>query len=86
MAMKLSEQAKWEETTDGVTESGSQSSKIFKSFDYGITLGGQLSVKMGQVFLIMDARYSLGLTNMAKEPDATTIKVNPFSLIVGIGV
>lgn len=65
----------------GSTDIGDQYAKT----DYGIIVGGGLDFKLAVIKLSAEARYNLGLANIAVDPDpGTSVKNKSLMFLVGI--
>ena len=57
-----------------------------KTTEWGAVFGGNLDFILGPVVLILDARYQLGLTNLADVPDSDeSVKNNVWQIMAGVG-
>ena len=57
-----------------------------KTTEWGAVFGGNLDFILGPVILILDARYQLGLTNLADVPDSDdSVKNNLWQIMAGVG-
>jgi hypothetical protein len=65
---------------DGVSQTEEMDMEEVKSIDLGITFGGSLGIKVGSGRIILDIRYSFGLTKIADDTDA---KNSAFTLMLG---
>jgi hypothetical protein len=56
------------------------------TFDYGIVFGGGIDFNLAAIKLTAEARYNLGLANLAKDPDpGFSVKNRTLMFLVGIG-
>jgi hypothetical protein len=56
------------------------------SFDYGIVFGGGIDFNLAAIKLTAEARYNLGLANLAKDPEpGFSVKNRTLMFLVGIG-
>ena len=57
-----------------------------KTTEWGAVFGGNVDFILGPVILILDARYQLGLTNLADVPDSDEpVKSNVWQIMAGVG-
>ena len=57
-----------------------------KTTDWGAAFGANLDFILGPVILILDARYQLGLTNLADVPDSDEeVKNRVWQIMAGVG-
>ncbi len=59
--------------------------EFLKESDYGLVFGGGVEFKLALVKLIVEGRYTLGLSNILKDDPDDTYKNKGFSILVGIG-
>lgn len=57
-----------------------------KSTDVGAAAGGGIEFNAGTYVMRLDARYTLGLTNINDAPDEREIKNRAFSVTIGLGI
>ncbi|GAF91728.1 unnamed protein product, partial [marine sediment metagenome] len=68
-------------------ENGLDITENTKIFDYGIILGGGLKIKMPNNDLFIEARYHIGLQNIAKDNlRFESIKTNAFVLMLALRI
>lgn len=80
VAFQMSTKASATVEVEGVTQTEETVMDEVKSIDLGVTVGGSLGIKMGSGSIILDLRYSLGLTKIADDTDA---KNSSFTLMLG---
>ncbi len=66
------------------TETETEDLEDVKSTDYGVVVGAGLNLPLGQMTLIFDVRYTLGMTNISDVLDES-VKNGVFSILAGIG-
>ena len=58
-----------------------------KKSDWGAVFGANVDLFVGPVMLLLDARYQLGLTNLADVPDSTDeVKNRVWQIMAGVGI
>jgi hypothetical protein len=58
-----------------------------KTSDWGAVFGANVDLFVGPVMLLLDARYQLGLTNLADVPDSTDeVKNRVWQIMAGVGI
>jgi hypothetical protein len=57
-----------------------------RKMDYGLVFGGDASVRLGPVALVLDGRYDLGLSSIDGTSARDDVRNRVFSLLVGISV
>lgn len=70
---------------DGVLMDENDVKEYLKSTDFGATFGGGLELTLNKLLLVLDVRYNLGLTNIDRESDDTTLKTRGLLVMAGIG-
>lgn len=72
----------------GISTDCDESNVEIKSRDFGVVLGGGLSVRAGPGSIIFGGRYNYGLTNIDPGADGTSREVNhrAFSFRIGYGI
>jgi hypothetical protein len=82
-ALRLS--AKEVMTVDGVSTSSDIKDQT-KSTDYGLVFGGGIDLKLVAIKLSAEARYNLGLVNLAKDTlPGESVKNRTIMVLIGIG-
>jgi opacity protein-like surface antigen len=54
-----------------------------KDWDLGVALGGGVDMAVGKAFLVLDLRYTLGLTSIDDDSNPSDIKHRAFSIMAG---
>ena len=54
------------------------------TFDFGLGLGGGVSIPHGNHTFFAETRYVLGLANINKESDESTVKNRGLQIIIGV--
>lgn len=80
IAFQMSAKASATVEVEGVTQTEETVMDEVKRIDLGITVGGSLDIKVGSGSIVLDLRYSLGLTKIADDSDA---KNSSFTLMLG---
>lgn len=67
----------------GLEESEDLELEGLKSTDFGLTFGGSLGYDIGHSSIIIDIRYSLGLSKLSTYEDDPDMKNSAFSILLG---
>ena len=57
---------------------------VIKSFDFGLGFGAGVSVPMGDNIIFLEARYTIGLTNINDDPEDPEVKTKGIQIFAGI--